>query len=279
MLKIGDFSKFSRVSVKTLRYYDEIGLLKPVKVDQFSGYRYYTVDQLHRLNRIIGLKDLGLALEEIKDILAATAPAEKVIELLRAKRESALARLYEEETRLRKVEEWLKRIEKEGIMPEYDVVIKKIAAMQVASLRDTLPDYNHIYELFNELCPYLVQQRAHFAGPPLGIYYDPEYREKDVDVELAVPVAGAIPANGRINVKMLPEIEQAACLIHKGPYEKFHLAYKTLIRWVETHDCEIVGPNREVYLKGPGEGGQDDPATYITEIQLPVKRSQVAGHD
>ena len=80
MLKIGDFSKFSRVSIKTLRYYDEIGLLKPAEVDKFTGYRYYSVDQLSRLNRIMGLKDLGLSLEEINQLLAGNPSAEKVIE-------------------------------------------------------------------------------------------------------------------------------------------------------------------------------------------------------
>lgn len=115
MLKIGDFSKFSRVSIKTLRYYDEIGLLKPAEVDRFTGYRYYSVDQLSRLNRIMGLKDLGLSLEEINQLLADNPSAEKVIELLRAKREAAIARLYEEEARIRRVEGWLKKVEKRGL--------------------------------------------------------------------------------------------------------------------------------------------------------------------
>lgn len=274
MLKIGDFSKFSRVSIKTLRYYDEIGLLKPAEVDKFTRYRYYSVDQLSRLNRIIGLKDLGLSLEEINQLLADNPSAEKVIELLRAKREAAIARLYEEESWLRRVEEWLRRIEKEGAMPEYDVVIKKLEAVKVASVRDVIPSYNEVSRLFNELFSYLAGQRVQFAGPPLTIYHDAEYREKDTDLEVAVPIAGTIPTTERIKMQVLPGIEQAACLIHKGHYENLHLAYKALMNWVEANGYQINWPNREVYLKGPGNGNKNDPSTYVTEIQLPVKEGK-----
>jgi effector-binding domain-containing protein len=274
MLKIGDFSKFARVSIKTRRYYDEIGLLKPAQVDKFTGYRYYSVDQLSRLNRIIGLKDLGLSLEEIGQLLVGNPSAEKMIELLRAKREAAIARLYEEETRLRRVEEWLRRIEKEGTMPGYDVVIKKLEAVKVASVRNVIPSYNQVSKLFNELFSYLAGQRAQFAGPPLTIYHDAEYRDKDADVEVAVPITGAIPPTERIRMQVLPEIEQSACLIHKGPYENLHHAYAALMTWVEANGYQIIWPNREVYLKGPGEENKDDPATYVTEIQLPVKKGK-----
>lgn len=274
MLKIGDFSKFSRVSIKTLRYYDEIGILKPAKVDRFTGYRYYSVDQLSRLNRIIGLKDLGLSLEEINILLADNPSAEKVIELLRVKREAAIARLYEEETRLRRVEEWLKRLEKEGTMPDYDIVVKKLEATQVASVRDIVPSYGEVSRLFNELFSYLARHRVQFASPPLTIYHDAEYMEMDADLEVAVPITETIPTTQRIKVQVLPEIEQAACLIHKGPYEDFHLAYRALMNWVEANGYQITWPNREVYLRGPGDGNKIDPSAYVTEIQLPVKKGK-----
>ena len=272
MLKIGDFSKFSRVSIKTLRYYDEIGLLKPVKVDRVSGYRYYSADQLPRLNRIVGLKELGLSLEEIGHLLKDNPPIETVIVLLQSKHQEALERLREDEMRLKKMEEWLKRMEKERSMPDNDVVLKRVEGQIVVSLRDVIPTYGDIYRLFDELCSYLAGQRVQYAGPPLAIYYDQEYREKDVDVELAVPVAGEIPTTSRIRIRRLPPIEQAACLIYKGAYEKINQAYSTLVSWVEANGYQINGPDREVYLKGPGEGTEDDPAGYITELQLPVKK-------
>jgi effector-binding domain-containing protein len=270
MFKIGDFSKFSQVSVKTLRYYDEIGLLKPGRVDEFTGYRYYSADQLPRLNKIVGLKDLGLSLEEIGLILIDNLSIDKVMGLLQIKHKETLARLQEEEVRLKKVEEWLRKVEKEGTMPIYDVILKKIEAKKVASVRDVIPTYGDIGNLFNELCSYVGRQRVTFGGPPMAVYYDHEYREKEVDVEAAVPVNGTIPGTKRIAVRELPGVEQAACLIHNGPYENFSQAYKALMTWIETNGYQIVGPNREVYLQGPGQG---DPSSYITEIQLPVKKA------
>jgi effector-binding domain-containing protein len=269
MLKIGDFSKFSQVSIKTLRFYDEIGILKPAKVDQFTGYRYYLADQLPNLNKIVGLKELGLTLEEISLILSDNLSIEKIMELLKIKYKAIRERLQEEEIRLKKVEEWLKKVEKEGTMPVYDVIIKKVEAQKVASVRDVIPTYGDIGNLFNELYSYLGRQRVQFGGPPIGVYYDHEYRDRDVDVEVAIPLNGTIPTTKRIVSHELPEIEQAACLIHKGPYENFNQAYKALMTWVETNGYLIAGPNREVYLQGPGQG---DPSTYITEIQLPVKK-------
>ncbi|MBN1862314.1 MAG: MerR family transcriptional regulator, partial [Dehalococcoidales bacterium] len=93
MLKIGDFSRLSRVTVKALRYYDEIGLLKPVSVDRFTGYRYYSAEQLPRLNRIIVLKNLGLSLEEVSQLLNDDLTAEHIRQLLHVKQAEIRQRL------------------------------------------------------------------------------------------------------------------------------------------------------------------------------------------
>lgn len=273
MLKIGDFSKFSRVSVKTLRYYDEIGLLKPISVDDLTGYRYYSAEQVTRLHRIVGLKDLGLSLEEISQILKDNLRTDQIIELLHIKQKETLERLRLEETRLKKVEEWLKKVEKEGIMPEYDVVIKRIDKSTVVSLREIIPNYQGIFKLFNEMCSYVFRINAQFAGSAMAIYYDHEYREKDVDVEVAVPVQKTVPVAGKIKITEIPAIDQAASLIHKGSYENFPQAYKALLTWVESNGYQIIGPNREIYLKGPDQFGRGNPEEYITEIQIPVKKA------
>jgi effector-binding domain-containing protein len=272
MLKIGDFSKFSRVSIKTLRFYDEIGLLKPVSVDQFSGYRYYSAEQLPRLNRIIGFKNLGLSLDEISLLMTDNLPVDKVIEVLKAKQKESMNRLRQEEARLKKVEEWLKKVEKEGFMPEYDVNLKKIEEMQIASVRGTIPTYGDISRLYKELFSYLGRKRVQYAGPPMAVYHDCEYKEKDADVEAAIPVTGNIQGSDKVKIQLLPGVEQAAFVLHKGPYENFSRAYSALMTWVEANGYQICGPNREVYLKGPGQILKGNPQEYITEIQLPVKK-------
>jgi effector-binding domain-containing protein len=270
MLKIGDFSKFSRVSVKALRYYDEIGLLKPVKVDELSGYRYYTAEQLPTLNRIVQLKELGLSLQEIGTLIKDSLPAQQLIELLKAKREEALARLYEEETRLRGVEEWLRRAEKEEMMSEVEATIRRVEPIKVASVRGVLPKYSDVSRLYGELFGYLGRKRVQPAGPSMAIYHDEEYKETDADVEAAVPIKGDPASSDRVKVHDLPAVEKMAVIVHKGPYEQISQSYGTLMSWMEAHGYKPAGPSREVYLKGPGMILKGDPRNYVTEIQFPV---------
>jgi methanogenic corrinoid protein MtbC1 len=114
MIKIGDFSRISGVSVKALRHYDEIGLLKPSKVDQSTGYRYYSTEQLDRLNRIVVLRNLGLSLEEIRNFLDGQTSRDRIKYVLHVKEAEIQERLFTEKRRLGQVEEWLRQIEKEG---------------------------------------------------------------------------------------------------------------------------------------------------------------------
>src|SRR5512136_705220 len=133
MIKIGDFSKLSFVSVRTLRYYEEMGLLKPVEVDRFTGYRYYSFDQLPRLNRILALKDLGFSLEQIAQLLDEGLPPDQIRGMLRMRQTEMRQQAEEERARLARVEARLRQIEQEGKMPTHEVVIKKIEPQLVAA--------------------------------------------------------------------------------------------------------------------------------------------------
>ena len=270
MLKIGDFSRLSRVSVKALRYYDEIGLLKPVQVDRFTGYRYYSADQLPRLNRIVTLKDLGLSLEEVSQLLDESLTADRTMAILRAKQTEIEQRLLDGQGQLAKLGEWLKTVEKEVKMPAYEVVIKKVDRQTVVSVRDVIPTYGDVGQLFGEVFGYLGSQGVNPIGPPLAIYHDGEYREKDVDVEVAVPVAGKVPGNKRVKYQELPAVARMACAIHKGDYSGIGQAYNAVMSWVDKNGYRVTDCNREVYLQGPGQG---DPASYVTEIQFPVEKA------
>src|SRR3974377_768634 len=144
MFKIGDFSKLSQVSVKTLRYYDEIGLLKPCEIDRFTGYRYYTASQLSRLNRILLLKDLGLSLDQIGRLLQSDLPPDQLRGMLRLRQAEIERSIEEEEARLARVAALLNQIEQEnGItMSQYDIVIKKVTPARIASIRDVVANYS-----------------------------------------------------------------------------------------------------------------------------------------
>src|SRR5512135_3005622 len=158
MFKIGDFSRISRVSVKALRYYDEVGLLKPSQIDRFTSYRYYTVDQLPRLNRILALKDLGFSLEQIARLLdEAISPAE-LRGMLRLKQGELQQQVEEQQARLIRIEARLRQIEQEATMPTYDVVIKTIEPQTVSYVHEVIPNLDAFGQLIGKAFAQLGQQ-------------------------------------------------------------------------------------------------------------------------
>jgi effector-binding domain-containing protein len=271
MFKIGDFSRLSRISVKALRYYDEIGLMKPVKVDQFTGYRYYSADQLPRLHYILALKDTGLSLEEIATLVNNSLTPSQMRDIFILKQAELRQRLTEEQKRLEQVERLLQQIEKEGKMPDYKVVVKKVAPQLVASVRGILPAYGDIGQFYGEIFPHLAKKMIFKpAAATFLICHDTEYKEKDVDVEVCVPIKKSIPGSDRVKVYELPGLE-AACIVHNGPYEGISEAYGALMTWIESNGYQVTGPSRELYLTSPQD--TRDPAKYVTEVQFPVVKS------
>ena len=156
-------------------------------------------------------------------------------------------------------------------MSTQEVALKKIPAQAVASVRDVIPTFSDLGQLFGEIFAYLGQHRISPAGPPIGIYHDHEFREENVDAEVAVPVIGTIPEGDRVKERELPAIEEMACTVHEGSYETVGATYGQLMAWIEVSGYRMTGPVREVYLRGPESGG--DPSTYVTEIQLPVGKA------
>jgi effector-binding domain-containing protein len=270
MFRIGEFSRLAQVTVKALRLYDERGLLVPAQVDRSSGYRSYSAAQLPRLQRILALKDLGLTLQEIADLLDEEPGIGELRGMLRLRRAELERELADGRARLARVEAYLARLEREGDMPTYDVTIKNAPALRAATLRATVPHYPDIGRLFGELCGFLGAARVPLTGPPLALYHDGEYREQDVDIEVAACFAGPLPAHPRIHERELPAEPCLACTVHQGPYEELRHAYAALLGWVEANGYRITGPDREIFLVGPEPGR--DPARYVTELQVPVAR-------
>ena len=271
MIRIGDFSKLCRVPVKTLRYYDEVGLLKPSGVDQFTGYRYYTYAQLPRLNRILALKDLGFSLEEIGQLLAGDLSVEQMRGMLKLRQAEIRQRVQEETERLRRVEARLRQIEQEAVMSKYDVVIKNVAPLKVATLRGIVPTPPDQGRLWYELEGHLARSGVQPSGPCLSLYHDEEYKERDWDIEVCEPIAGDLPETARVKVRTLPEAGTMACVVHPGPFVTIGEAYDALVKWIGENGYHIVGPAREVYLRPARDGDQNDPET-LTEIQFPVEK-------
>jgi effector-binding domain-containing protein/DNA-binding transcriptional MerR regulator len=271
MMKIGDFSKLSRVSIKTLRYYDEMGLLKPIEIDRFTGYRYYSVSQLPRLNRILALKDMGFSLEQVAQVLNEGVSIEQLRGMLRLKRAELQQQIADEQAQLARVEARLNDIAMEGTMPDYDVVIKQVGPQLVASVRDTLPSYPAVGSLFDEVYGYLARSGVNgFAAVGAAIWHDDEYKTSDIDGEAAVFLKQPIPEGGRVKVYELPGATMAS-VVHKGAYNTFNRAYEAVLRWIEANGYRITAPSREVYLYCTQPVRQDD-ESYVTEIQFPVEK-------
>jgi DNA-binding transcriptional MerR regulator len=272
MLKIGDFSRIARVSVQTLRYYDDLGLLKPVAVDPLTGYRFYTFDQLPRLHRILALKDLGLRLEEVARLLHDEPSTDQLMGMLRLKETELKERVDEELHRLERVRARLRQLDKEQIMPNYEVVLKKIDPLRVAGLRGKIPSYPEQGPLWGELEPYLASRKITPGGACLTLYYS---EEPDIEAEVCEPVAKEFADGGRVKCHTLPEVVQAACVVHNGPFTAIGDAYGFITKWMDSNGYECIGPVREVYLRPAktedGRASQADPET-VTEIQFPVRK-------
>ncbi len=269
MLKIGDFSKISQVSVKTLRYYDEIEILKPSSIDNFTNYRYYSFDQLPRLNRILALKDLGFSLEQIAQLLNEGLSTAELRGMLRLKLLEIQQRMQDEHEMLRRVEVRLKQIEQEEDVSTYDIVLKKIDPIAIASVRGIIPSYPEQGGLWNTLETYLKQKRITPLGACFTLYHS---EEPDIDAEVCEQIAAPFQSEDKIQSYLLPGVDTAACTVHHGPFVTISQAYEALIKWIEANGYSICGPGREHYLSVATNGSQTDPET-VTEIQFPVTKS------
>jgi DNA-binding transcriptional MerR regulator/predicted transcriptional regulator YdeE len=277
VIRIGDFSKVSQVSIKTLRYYDQMGLLKPQSVDGFTGYRYYSVSQLPRLNRILALKDLGLSLEHIAQVLDEGISAEQLRGMLRLKRAELQQQIAGEQARLARVEARLNAIATEDALPYADVVLKQIEPHLVAGSRGILPTYPAVGHLLEEVFGHLARFGVNGLANGLAltgaaIWHNDAYEEGHIDGEAVVYLKRPVPASGPIKVYELPEALMAS-VVHKGAYNTFHRTYEAVVRWIETNSYSITGPTREIYLYCTQPVLQDDDS-YVTEIQFPVVKRE-----
>jgi DNA-binding transcriptional MerR regulator len=272
MIKIGDFARLSQVSVVTLRYYDEMDLLKPVRVDTFTGYRFYSADQLPRLNRILALKDLGFALDQIKLMLADGLTPEQLRGMLTIQLNEVEKRLADEQERLRRIEARLRQIELEDKMPRYDVVVKNTPALLVASRRVTIPTNDQVPQIlgpaYREVYDYLHKNGAKDTGPCFALWHSPADVYENEEAEAVVPIDRPLKGTDRVSVYELPST-QVAAVVHQGEFEDFTQGHAALLDWIDANGYQIVGPYREIYIRHEKSELSDS----TTEIQFPVERA------
>ncbi|MFF2780809.1 MerR family transcriptional regulator [Streptomyces sp. NPDC058052] len=273
MFTIGDFARHGRVSVRMLRHYDAIGLLRPAHVDPHSGYRHYTADQLARLNRVIALKDLGFTLDQVGAILGDEIGAEELRGMLRLRQAELEAALEAARARLAQVGARLRAIESEGRMSTQDVVVKKIPAVRIAELSAVAAGFEPenitpvIGPLYERLCGRLEAAGVTGFGPGIAYYEDAGKGDGSIVVHAGMTVPEGTEAEG-VLVHVLPGIEEAATVVHRGSMDGVLPAAQALASWIDVNGHASAGYARELYLECPA-----DPAGWVTELQEPIVRA------
>jgi DNA-binding transcriptional MerR regulator len=274
MFKIGDFSKISQVSIRSLRHYDEIGLFKPAHTDPLTGYRYYTADQLPQLNRIVALKSLGLSLDEVALLVSDELSVEVIRGMFKLRRSQLRQHVREVEAQLKAVEMRLKQIEAEGALPRTEPVIKRVPEQTVVSIREVAPTLRTMGELLMAVNA-AVRHQTKEAGYGVAVFYDWYFDDIDSDWEMGFVVPESFNRTVRLEdgraltVNALPAVEQMACLIYEGNYFGLPQGYSQLGVWLDERGYRICAEVREVFLH---IGGDDDQDANVTEIQFPVEQ-------
>ena len=278
MFKIGDFSKLGQVSIRMLRHYDQLGLLKPDHIDKFTGYRYYTAGQLAHLNRIIFFKDLGFSLQQIKDLIRNDLPKDQLRGMLTMKQVELEREVQDSHARLARVEARLQQIEQEGKPPPYEVTTKSAEEMVIAAVRQLVPkpqdmDY-YCKQMYTTLYSGLDDLGISPRYPEVTFYHNEEYPETDLDVETAVVVSGhylnAAPKHPHFKIRNAPAEKNVAALIYEGPFRNVGSAVLVLLNWIGINEWNISGPVRELHLSGPAHIKGEVQEKAVLELQIPI---------
>ncbi|MFH8570514.1 MerR family transcriptional regulator [Streptomyces sp. NPDC017993] len=269
MFTIGDFARHGRVSVRMLRHYDAIGLLRPARVDPATGYRYYMAGQLARLNRVIALKDLGFTLQQVQEILDEKVSTEELRAMLRLRRAELEATMTAAAARLTQVEARLRSIESEGHMTGNDIVVKSLPSVRVAELTAVATDFDSIGPVVQPLYEELMR-RLHTAGIALtgpGVAYYEDAPDGGVLVHAGVEVAAPLGKDDGLRIVDLPPVEQAATIVHRGSMDAILPTIQTLGRWIDANGYRSAGYPREINLECPENRDE-----WVTELQEPVTK-------
>jgi DNA-binding transcriptional MerR regulator/effector-binding domain-containing protein len=276
MLQIGEFSQLGQVTVRTLRHYAQLGLLKPAHVDASSGYRYYHLDQLPELHRILALKDLGFPLEQVKDLLDRGVSVDQLQEMLLERQVVLEQEITEHQRRLGQVEARLAMLRRDpDDFDSYDILIKSTPGFHILGIREIAPTVEsvgdfcdlHIRKLKQALEIHHLKQ----AGGTLNLYHMDEYRETDLDVESGwiIEPHPAQDLGDGIYVRHEPAFERMASLVCTTSFERLTESVLALLQWVAINDYTYIGALRELHLFGdPTEVGEHE--EVVLELQIPV---------
>ncbi len=267
MFRIGQFARLAGVTPKALRHYDQLGLFSPAWVDPATGYRGYMATQLPQLRRIVALRDLGVPLAEVADLVTGGADLRQVLQ----------RRRRELESHRRRVESTLETLDiTVADSPDGpDVVVRTVESERVAALRTTLPAGAGLDILFDEV-EMVVRDAGKRAHRPPGSIDHRRHTDGRWDVEVWVPVTGSV-STARVRTGRLEGGRMAATL-HRGPYEEIDDTREALHHWVDRSGLSWAGPERFIYLQFGADPALGVPESFLTrrsgdlltEVQIPV---------
>lgn len=268
-LKIGVFSKMMQLTVKTLRHYEQKGLLLPSEVDKWTGYRYYSIEQMQRLNTIRHLQRLGFTLDEIKELCEEDEQSPS-IEQLKEKIEETehqIKMLTERRSQLHQIVNTQKRIK---TMEKFS--IESLPEIIVATHRTTISGYSALGTLCVETIGPEMQRlgcKCSYPGYCFTIDHNKEYNTSNIDIEYCEQVEEMTTESEIIKFKRLEAVPKALCMKHIGPYERFYESFTEAFAYMEEHGYKIAGQIRTSYIDGVWN--REDPEQWLSLIQIPIK--------
>lgn len=277
MFRIGEFAQIAQVSGRQLRFYDQLGLLRPVHTDAQTGYRYYSIRQLPRLNCILALKDLGLTLEQIGPLLEDEISASELRGMLTMKRAQVEQSLREEEARLRHIESRIAQIDAQGAIKDYDVVLKSVPATPFLSLRSSFAGMDEVVSMVCAIADEGSKKIAAAVRDKLIVVARTDQEAESLDLEIGFSLARPAKApvrlagNHVLQASELPEAPAMATIVRPGTDATSHTSFGAIGMWIEANGYAIAGPCREVFLEPVT--GLSDFQKALVEIQFPVRNS------
>lgn len=263
MFKIGDFSKLTKLTVRTLHHYEKMELLTPDKIDVFTNYRYYSAKQLETVNAIRNLQEIGLPLKSIKIIINSNDVniLDSYYQLQTVAIESELKELQKKKTL---IEAYTKK-RKEGFnMTKYKVELKEVNERKVMSLRSVIPTFNDEGALWSDLYNESLRQQVTLTTPPEGLtfYHDKEYKESDVDVEVQSNIVGEYEDTDKVKYITAPGFTMASVTFN-GSYDQMPEVNQALAAWIEANNYKITGPMVNISHVSPAQ--DPNPDNWVTE--------------
>ncbi len=275
MFTIGQFSKITGLSIKTIRLYHEKGLLKPVEVDPTTSYRYFNEHNVDRARAIAHLREMQFSLAEVREILDSFNDESELLPFLRRQKDAVKKRMADLERVASSIDSLL-NTEEEALRistrSTNQIVHKVLQDQRIACLR-----WNGAYKDTGRVIGQVARQIGRYIrGKPFNLYYDTEYRDDAADIESGFPVSdGAVGNDVQIRV-----LAGGACLslLHVGSYGELGRSYARLFAYIQDNQLQTIPPIREHYLKGPSLIFRGNPRKYLTEIQVMLKEDTEDTH-